>query len=217
MTHGDTPGGLLPHGNFFSQELRDLAARFALHPVRMGEVFEATQGRGINLLLVIITLPFLTPMPLLGLSTPFGLVVAAIGARLALGQKPWLPQKLLARELPAGFLPKLLTAASRVVAFIERFLRPRLAFLHEQPFYQRLAGVLIAVSGLLLMLPLPVPFSNALPAWTVLLLAASALERDGACFLAGCVMFAMTAAFFGLIVLGSAEALEHLRRFFTGG
>ncbi len=194
----------------FSQDLRELAVRFAECPVRLGELLEATQGRGFNLLLVLITLPFLTPIPIPGFSMPFGVVVALIGARSALGKKPWLPRKLLARQLPAGFLPKLLGAASRVVRLLEWFLRPRLVFLHEQVVYRRLAGVLVAVSGLYLLLPLPVPFSNGLPAWTVLLLSAAAMERDGVCFILGCASFVFTTTFFVLLAVGGVQALNHL-------
>ena len=217
MKVGDTPGGSAPHPETFSRELRDLAGQFAERPVRLGEILDATKGRGFHLLLVLIALPFLTPIPLPGFSIPFGLVVAVIGTRMALGQKPWLPQKLLVRELHAGFLKKLLGAASRALTFLERFLRPRLAFLHEHLIYRRLAGVLIALSGLFLVLPLPVPFSNGLPAWTVLLLSAAALARDGLCFIAGCVMFLMAAAFFALLALGGSQAVEQLRRVITGG
>jgi hypothetical protein len=70
----------------FSQELRALTERFADRPVRLSAILEATHGRGFNLLLVLISLPFLTPIPVPGLSTLFGLVVAVIGARLALGK-----------------------------------------------------------------------------------------------------------------------------------
>ncbi len=107
----------------FSQELRDLAERFAERPARFGEILDATKGRGFHLLLVLIALPFLTPIPLPGFSVPFGLAVAVIGARMALGQRPWLPQKLLERELPPGFLLKVLDTAGRALKILERFLR----------------------------------------------------------------------------------------------
>src|SRR5690349_11551292 len=92
----------------FSRELRELAEQFADRPVEVGEILEQTKGRGMNLLLILISLPFLTPIPLPGFSIPFGLVAAIVGARMALGQKPWLPQKLLTRRLPPRFLSKLL-------------------------------------------------------------------------------------------------------------
>lgn len=200
----------------FSQELRELADRFAARKVTVGELLEATKGRGYNLLMVLIALPFLTPIPLPGFSIPFGMVVAVIGARLALGQKPWLPQRLLSRELPPGFLAKLVNAAGRVLKFLEWFLRPRLLFLHNHLIYRRLAGVLILISGLYLVLPLPVPFSNGLPGWTVLLISAAALERDGLCFLAGCVMFLVSTAFFALLAFGGVELLGQFRQWITG-
>ena len=88
-------------------------------PARISEILTATQGRGFNLLLLLIGLPFLTPIPLPGFSTPFGLVVLVIGARLALGRRPWLPEKVLQRELPARFIARLLGAASRIVRWLE--------------------------------------------------------------------------------------------------
>jgi len=200
----------------FSQDLRGLAQHFADRPARLSEILTATQGRGFNLLLLLIGLPFLTPIPLPGLSTPFGLVVLAIGARLALGQRPWLPERLLQRELPARFIARLLTTASRVVRWLEFLLRPRLDFLHEQWIYRRIAGTLIMLSGLLLMLPLPIPLSNSFPALTVVLLAAGAMERDGLFFLAGCAMFTSTLAYFGLLAFGGMHLLDDLWRTIFG-
>jgi hypothetical protein len=199
-----------PPQSKFSQELRQMAVLFADGPARLSEILAATQGRGFNLLLLLIGLPFLTPIPLPGFSTPFGFVVLLIGARLALGRRPWLPERLLHRQLPARFVAKLLGAASRIVRWLEVLLRPRLDFLHEQWIYRRIAGALIMLSGLLLLLPLPIPLTNSLPALTVVLLAAGAMERDGLFFLAGCVMFGLTLAFFGLLAFGGVHLLESL-------
>ena len=212
----DPPRDPAPPPPSFSDELRTLAENFKEHPICLAEILEATKGRGFDLLLIFISLPFTTPIPTPGLSIPFGLMIALIGARMSLGQKPWLPRKLLLHKLPAGFLAKLLAATSRVVGFLERFLRPRLDFLHAQFIYRSLAGIFIAVCGLCMMLPLPVPFSNGLPAVTVLILSASALARDGIFFIVGCVMFAITTAFFMLLWFGGAQALGHLRRYLFG-
>ena len=203
--------GALPARPKFSQELRCLAEQFADRPARLSEILAATQGRGFNLLLLVIGLPFLTPIPLPGLSTPFGFVVLLIGARLALGHRPWLPQNILHRKLPARFIARLLGAASRIVRWLEVLLRPRLDFLHERWIYRRIAGTLILISGFLLLLPLPIPLSNSLPALTVVLLAAGAMERDGVFFLAGCAVFSATLAFFGLLAFGGAHLLDNLR------
>jgi hypothetical protein len=128
----------------------------------------------------------------------------------------WLPQGLLKRELPAESLGRMLGAASRLMRGIEFFLRPRLGFVPANPVFNRISGVLIALSGLMLMLPFPLPFSNSLPAWTVLLLAAGALGRDGLFFFAGCFAFSLSVAFFTFVIAGGVEAVEALRRLLTG-
>lgn len=205
-----------PHRPTFSQELAKLAQVFSDRPTRICEILEATKGRGFDLLLVCISLPFVTPIPLPGLSIPFGLVVALIGARLAIGRKPWLPQRFLSKELPPRFLSKLLKATSWILRMLEVGLRPRLAFVHELLVFRRVAGTLVMLSGLFLILPLPLPFSNSLPAWTILLIAAGALERDGAAFLGGCFMFVVTAAYFGLLAFGGAHAIDGLKHAILG-
>ncbi len=200
----------------FSQELQELALKSAGRPTHLSDILQATQGREFDLFLVCISLPFVTPIPLPGLSAPFGLAVALIGARLAAGRKPWLPRRLLARELPPRFLTKLLNAASRIVRLLELCLRPRMAFLHEVLVFRRVAGALIMLSGLLMVLPVPLPLSNSLPAWTVLLLAAGALERDGASFLAGCLTFLVSVGYFVFLALGGAHVIEALKRVVLG-
>ena len=200
----------------FSQELRALATSFADRPARLQEILEATGGRGFDLLLLFIGLPFLTPLAFPGLSTPFGLVAAFVGARLALGRHPWLPARLQRRQLPPRFTSRVLGAATRVVRWLEALARPRLSFVHEQAVFQRLAGVLVMLSGLLLALPLPIPLTNTFPALTIILVAVGALERDGLFFLAGCVMFVVTLAYFGLLAFGGAHAWESLRHALVG-
>jgi len=210
MNPGETPPATPAARVTFSEELGDLARRFAERPVTLGEILDATKGRGFNLLLVFIAMPFCTPIPTPGVSIPFGLVIAIIGARLALGREPWLPVRLLNRELPPWLLPRALAAGSRILRFLEKFLRPRLLFIHEHFIYRRVAGLFITVSGLFMLLPLPVPLSNGLPASAVVLLAAAALERDGIFFILGCIMFGISSTFFVLLALGGREVLDRL-------
>jgi hypothetical protein len=65
----------------------------------------------------------------------------------------------------------------------------------------------LGFSGLLLTAPLPLPFSNTLPAYGVLLLAMGSLERDGYAVLAGYVMVLLTLGYFATVgVLGGLGA-----------
>jgi hypothetical protein len=193
-----------------SQEVRALAELFKERPVLLREVVTSVHGRGYDLLLILISLPFLTPITLPLLSTPFGAIVALAGARLALGHKPWWPEYLLSKELPPSFFPRFLRATSKLVSVIEYLVKPRLPVFHDWVMFQRISGLLIALSGLLLLLPVPVPLTNFFPALTVLLLAAGALERDGLFFLAGCVAFFLAVGYFTLLALGGWQAIQRL-------
>lgn len=205
---GGVPRGLK---RSLSSQFARLAARRTERPVRVGELTDALQFRGYNALLIFLALPFVTPVPLPGFSTPFGLVIALLGLRMALGQVLALPQRFTDRELPARLLPKLLLGISRAFRKLERLLRPRLLYPDHPVVFQRASGTIILVCGLLLLLPLPVPFSNAFPAFTILLLAAAGLERDGLVFAAGCVQFLLCLAFFAALGMGGSELCQ---RFF---
>lgn len=187
-----------------SEELADLRVRAGERAVTLREVIYVLGGRAYMVLVLLLALPFVTPIPIPGLSTPFGLAIALIALRLSLGQRPWLSKKLQRKELPAGFIGKVFTVAEKVLRFLERFLRPRLTVLTDTPFLRQLHALLMLTAALALLLPLPIPFTNSFPAWAILLLAAGLLERDGAFILAGYVVFALGVLYF--VFLGEATA-----------
>lgn len=213
------PRGLMPTpaNRALSADLRMLAEHFKDRPVRLAEVVEVLHGRGYRFLIVLLCLPFLTPIPLPGLSTPIGLVITLIGFRLALGQKPHLPRRLMKKELPQRILPKVLRASSRLVAGFEKLSKPRLQFFYRHAAFQRLGGLLIALCGLKLLLPMPIPMSNFFPAASAALLAGGAFEEDGLVFLAGMVMFAASLGYFGLLAFGGVAAVGEIWQRLLGG
>lgn len=173
----------------------------------MRDLLEVTQNRGYTVLLIVLTFPFCTPVPLPGVSLPFGLVIALIGFRLALGQKPWLPERLMNMQLPTKFFPRVLAATRRIICWLEYLLKPRLGRILRWRVVRQSMGAMILVCGLLQILPIPIPFSNGLPALTTLLLASAMLEEDGYCAIAGAACFALTIAFFGSLLWGGSEVV----------
>lgn len=199
-----------------STELGQLLNLFSERTVTLREVIAVLHRRAYTLLLILLALPFCTPIPLPGLSTPFGLVIALIGFRLSLGRRPYLPEKLLNTELPPKFFRKVLAASRHITRAMEWALRPRLAWTVESRFYQHFAGLIILVCGLVLLLPLPIPFSNFLPAITIVLTAAALLERDGFCAIASALGMTATIIFFVFIAHGATELIAWLKHFFHG-
>lgn len=204
-----------PLPNKLSVEIGGLHARFAEGPLTLGEVVTVLQGRAWTLVLILLALPFITPVPLPFLSTPFGLAIAIISLRLALGQRPWLPERLLARPLPPGFFGKLLRFSAGVLRFLEKFLRPRWSWLAESPVLARLHAVAMLCAATVLLLPIPVPFSNTFPAWMILLFAGGLLERDGRAIVAGYAVGAGGVVFFYFLGNWAVEAARSLREWWA--
>ena len=195
-----------------SVELAQLRDAFSERTATLREVIGVLAGRAYDLLMILLVLPFLLPVSLPGLSTPFGLAVAVIGMQLALGRLPWLPRRLLDQQLPPGFFTKVVNVTAGVVKFLERALRPRLLAVTGARWLNGLHLFFVVVAGLLLALPMPIPFTNTLPAWAILLLAAGLMQRDGWFVLGGYVVLAATAIFFALLGGAITEALKHALR-----
>ncbi len=194
-----------------SEDLAAIVQEFQRETVTLRELITQLRGRGHVLLVMLLALPFSTPIPLPGLSTPFGLVIALIGLRLTLGQKPWLPARLLDTALPPKLFVNVLAAARKILRGFELLLRPRLPWLTSSRTLLQLHALPIFLAALLLLLPLPVPFSNLIPAFSILLLSAGLLERDGLFLLAGHLTFACAVGFFGIIAFAGAEGFDALR------
>ena len=180
-----------------STDLETLHARVKDRALTLAELKQALKGRGSAMLLILLALPFcFVAIP--GLSMPFGIAICLIGARLAIGREPWLPRFIMHRRLSTARSAQLLTGAIKVSRQLEKFVRPRLAFLHAGPGMLRLIGLGIVIASLGLMLPLPIPFSNSIPAWAVVLLAMGMMEKDGLCVLLGHLTAMGTWVFIGL-------------------
>lgn len=193
-----------------SDEFAVILREFEVETVTLREVMARLHGRGYVLLLMLLALPFCTPIPLPGVSTPFGLIMALIGGRLVFGAKPWLPAKLLDTRLSPTVFQKVFAWTQKIVLWFEKVLRPRMLWLSASPQLEQLHAVPIVICALLLLLPLPVPFSNVLPAWAVMLLAGGLLERDGAFIIAGYVATVIAVAYFVAIGLLGTGAVDYL-------
>ncbi|HVS53061.1 MAG TPA: exopolysaccharide biosynthesis protein [Opitutaceae bacterium] len=192
----------LASGRSLAAELAQFEERVADSSVRLGELIAALANRAYELLLMLLVLPFLVPVSVPGMSTPLGLLVAAIALPLALGRLPWLPRWLRDTRLPPGFLRKVLVATRGSVRLLERVLRPSWPAVTAGRWLTGAHRAMIFALGLVLALPLPLPLTNTFPGWGIFLLAAGLMERDGRAVLAGYAMVLATAAWF--FVVGAA-------------
>jgi hypothetical protein len=191
-----------------SEELARLHQHAGVRAVTLREVIYTLRGRAYLLLIIMLVLPFIQPVPLPGLSTPIGFAIVLIALRLSLGQRPWLPMKIQRIKLPAGFFGKVMTFTERLIGYLEKVLRPRWAWLTGTALLNQMHAIVVLISAAILLLPLPIPFSNVLPAWAIFLVACGLLERDGLFVFLGYVAFVFGAAYFILLGGVAHEAME---------
>ncbi len=155
---------------------------------------------GLLFLCALLTIPFLIPVSIPGVSTVFGAAIILIAIGITLNRLPWLPDRLMDKELDAAKLTGILRRGLDVVARVEAYVKPRYRSLTGSVFANRINGLAIIFAGVLLMAPLGlVPFSNTLPAFAILLLAVGMAQRDGLIVIAGYAMILASVIYFGVL------------------
>ncbi|MFZ0709768.1 MAG: exopolysaccharide biosynthesis protein [Terrimicrobiaceae bacterium] len=197
-----------------SDALRRLLNEADGRPLMIREMIDILRGRGLQLVVILLCLPFLTPVTLPGISMPFGAAIALCGFRIAFGHKPWLPAFILNRRISHSVLEKMVHFGCRIYGKIEKVIRPRLAFFLVGPGMGMLVGLAIAFSGIFLSLPIPPPFplTNTIPGFAIILLSLGIMERDGALIVCGHVLTAISAIYVTLIGLLGKAGVDHLWR-----
>ncbi|MFZ5647327.1 MAG: exopolysaccharide biosynthesis protein [Bacillota bacterium] len=194
----------------FSEVLIQLAHSLPPDGLTLRQLIHCLRDRGMLMLCMVLTVPFLLPVSIPGSSTPFGLAIVLIGLGILTDRPPWLPGRFVDRAIPADSMLKVLEKGASLFARIEKWTSPRLPILTCGRTMRLVNGVLMIFSATLLMAPLPLPFSNTLPAYGVLFIAAGSLERDGYLLVLGYIMILMALIYFGLLALLGAAGLQML-------
>jgi hypothetical protein len=149
--------------------------------ISVGDLLGAMDGRAFGALILVFAFPNILPAPP-GLAAILGLPLVYLSAQLMLGHAPWLPKFIANRSLTHEAFRTLVT---RIIPWIERaekMLKQRLWLLVSPPA-ERVVGAICLFLSLVLILP--IPFGNMLPAVALSIIALGLLERDGIWILGG--------------------------------
>lgn len=139
-------------------------------------------GRAIGALLFIFGLICMLPLPPGG-TTVVGLPLLLLAPQLIFGASaPWLPEGVRRKTFATADLRLTLPRLIPGLRKIEAVSRPRLPFLFGQ-VGEKLIGVVCTILAVVLILP--IPLGNVLPALAVSILSFSLIQRDGVIALAG--------------------------------
>lgn len=172
--------------------------------VSIRDVVEALGDRSFAPVMILLAAPNAIPF-IPGSSTVLGLLLALVAVQLLLGlRRVWLPERLNRWSFDRDSFGRLVARVTPWLARFERMARPRL-WPASYRLAERLAGA-VAI-GLALMIMLPIPFANGVPAIAICLLALGISERDGLWLGAGLLTGAVAAGIVaGLFLAGFAAA-----------
>ncbi|MCJ7729741.1 MAG: exopolysaccharide biosynthesis protein [Sedimentisphaerales bacterium] len=198
------------------EKLRVVIDKLPLEGVTLVEILDLVGKDSLLLLAVFLTLVFLIPVSIPGVSTLFGAAILLIGVSRLFGRNLWLPKSFRNRIVSTD---KLRAALKRALVWfhrLERMSRPhRLNMLTSDGLMGILNNCSLILGAILLMAPFGlVPFSNTLPALSILFLAIGLLQRDGVCILLGYLANFATIIYFTILIAGGGmatrEAIRHL-------
>ena len=197
-----------------SELLEDILHSIKGEHITLRDLLAMMGESGLLLLCAFLSLPFLFPVSIPGVSTVFGAGIVLISAAITLNRLPWLPAKVADRRLESGKLRPVLERGVTFLRRIDRFFKPRMGGLTSGAVMNRINGLVLMGAGLLLMAPLGlIPFSNTLPGDAILLLAAGISQRDGLVVLAGYVMVVLTIVYFAALAYLAYSAGQGLNIF----
>lgn len=203
----DAPELAPPLGRRGRRRLSEVLTSLAEDPrherISIGIVLDGMRNRAFGALLILFALPNAIPTPP-GTSTILGIPLILLAGQLALGyRRPWLPAVIAERSIPRDTFGALVRSMVPWLEKAERLARPRLVRLVRGPFARVIGGLCFILSVVLV---LPIPLGNMLPALSICLLSVAVLERDGLTALFGVASSSVSLAVVGGVIYGLVKA-----------
>ena len=145
--------------------------------ITLETIVERVQEESLLILSLVCILPFMQPIPIPGLSSVLGLIVLLQGIGLVVSGKPLLTQRLKKVVIPQDKFEKIYLAAKKFSIFTSKISTFKHSIATTRAS-QIICGLSIVISAAFLSLPLPIPFSNFIPALGIFFICVGLLEDD---------------------------------------
>lgn len=178
--------------------------------VTLVEIMDIVGADSLLLLTIFLSLVFLVPVSIPGVSTVFGSAILLIGMTRLFSRKLWLPEKIAIRRLSADKLRQGFKKALVWFHRLENISHPhRLSGLTTDGAMTVLNNLSFIFAAVLLMAPFGfIPFSNTLPALALVFLSLGMIQRDGVFFVLGNLSNLLTVIYFGFLLAGGSWSMH---------
>jgi hypothetical protein len=197
MQPGTSAAGLA-----LSQLLQGLTQQPGRDRISVRDLIDALGDRALGALLFLFAFPNVLPMPP-GTSALLGTPLVILAAQLMVGRGPWLPRVLSTRSMSHADFAALVRRITPWLERGERMLRPRFSWLALPPLEFVIGAVCLLLA---IVVMLPIPLGNILPALAISLLALAVVERDGLWVVAGLALGVAAASVVSGVVFAAIKA-----------
>lgn len=176
--------------------------------LRLGDLLKDFGPAAFGMLLFLGVLPAFIPVPGVG-GAVGGPLVILVGVQLLLGmRKLWLPGFLARRGPHRSAMMRFRQRMAPWLRRLEKLVRPRMTAFLDNRIALSFTGLLLVLLGVLL--ALPIPFTNYVFGFLLLLFAFALLERDGALLLVAWIAGGIAVVVFGFLSGNLVEATSAL-------
>lgn len=205
-------------GASLGEQLSTIIDHLPEDKLSLGELLDVFGDEGLLLLTMLLTLVFLIPVSIPGVSTVFGAAILLVGISRVRGRPLWLPARLRNRALPAAKLRPALTRGLEWVRRLEKVSHPhRLSAFARGRGTELFNNLAFILAALLLMAPFGfIPFSNTIPGIALLFYAIGMIQRDGGAIMLGHLANIATIVYFSVLIGGGGVAVHQLFQRVTG-
>jgi len=205
--------------NSLGEKLKLVIENLPPKGVTLIEILEIIGNDSLMLVTIFLSLVFLVPVSIPGVSTVFGSAILLIGITRLFQRKLWLPKKIANRLLSTERLASGLNRAMVWFNRLEKISRPhRLAWLVDSRAGDLINKLSFILAALLLMVPFSfIPFSNTLPAVALIFFAVGLIQKDGGSILLGHVSNLATIVYFSALIAGGGMTIYELFRLMVAG
>ena len=194
------------------EKIELIIAKLPPREVTLVEIMDIVGADSLLLLTIFLSLVFLVPVSIPGVSTVFGTGILLIGITRLFARKLWLPNKIATRKISSEKLRAGFQRALIWFSRLEKISQPhRMPALTSDGVMGLLNNLSFILAALLLMAPFGfIPFSNTLPALALIFLAVGLMQKDGGSILLGYLANLATIIYFGFLIAGGGYSINEL-------
>ncbi len=154
---------------------------------KISEIIEEFHENGILLAIIFFSFPVAVPLPYPpGFTTIMGVPLIVLSLQLLMGSnKVWLPNMVNNYEIKNSTIIMICNKIVPIIITIERYVKPRFS-IAKTIYAQQFVGLISIIAAIIV--ALPIPFTNSVPALGISVMTLGLLNRDGLVIIIGFII-----------------------------